>query len=906
MSTRYLKYFFEPRSITVVGASPKSNSYGGFVLRNLIDGGFKGRITVLNKSRHEAVHGIPAYRKVTDLPEVPDLAIICVNGHNVPDAVAELAKNNVKAGLVLMGGMARAQGFGRGSLREQALDAARPYGMRLLGPNSLGIIAPGQNLDASYAHVRPEAGKVAFVGQSGMLGTALLDQAVGRGVGFSLFTTLGDSLDVKPADVIDYLAADHATRALLLHIEHLRNPAAFLAAVRAAARIKPVLAFKTGDTSGFEPQVETPGLADRESVWGAVLRRGGVFCVDSVEQLFETLGTLTRLKTMSGNRLAMIANGDGPVRMACDELKRLGGSTARFSEETRAELRKILPPYLDVENPLNINADADPERYAKVVAAISKDKGVDALLAIHSPIPIAPPEAYAEAVIPVQKKGRLLACWMGGAGMRKAWDTLDNADVPRFRTPEQAVRAFMDQYNHERIQTIMQQTPPPLKQGEEPDRQGARAILAEVADADRDFLMPEEAMGLLDAYRIPRAEIHVRKSLEEIADLVKAFDAPVALKALYGEHLRPFRQLEPDAPPRGIVQDIDSPSRLERAAGRLTEQLGAYYPARAPIGWAIQRMRRGRGRLLLSMGITRDPVFGPLIFFGEGGGRNTIRGDRACALPPLNTVLARNLIQMTRVPKILADLSDDPEPHINALADIVSRLSQLAADQPHLATLEINPFLLRGGTLLALDVTATIGKPIPSLIRPYPDHLSQDLRLKDGRHVTLRPVRGEDEPAHARFAERLSRESVRLRFFSPIARFSHKQLAQLTQIDYDREMAFIAAAIEDGQTETLGVVRTMTDPDNFACELAVIIRDDLSGQGLGSALMRKILDYNRQLGTILATGTVLPENAPMLALAKALGFSRRFRVGEGVVEINLQLNEPKDAWQRRRLETMLE
>jgi len=896
MSTRYLKYFFQPASITVVGASEDPNSFGGVVLRNLQKGGFSGDLSVINPRRYKQVYGVPCYRKPAALPQVPELAVVCTPPTTVPGVVSKLGKRGVKAALVLMGAMSGLRSRSGRPLKESALAAARPYGLRLLGPNSLGILVPGNHMNASYAHLNAKAGKVAFVGQSGMLASALLDWAQGQGIGFSHFLTLGDTMDVGLADVIDYLAADHGTKAILLHIERAGDASAFVSAVRAASRHKPVLAFKSEGDPPEAASTAIPGLANRDTIWEEVLRRAGVLRVESADRLFETLDTL--LQPFGGERLAIMGNGIGPLLLASQQLAREGGTLAQLAPETLAQLQELLPPFWKPGNPVDLNAGSDPSRYAKAVELLGNDPGVDVVLVVHAPTLIAPCLAFARAIIPVSKC--VITCWMGLHSVMEARAAFNEAGVPTYTTPEKAVHAFTDRVHHEVNQELLRQTPPPPAK-QRPDRARVETVLRGVIAAGREYLLPYESRELLAAYRIPYADTLIAHEAEDVVELAAGLVGPLALKIAHEANLQPFStRKNPRSRHRDVVFALETPDQIRAAAAQLLD--------RAPRNtgkptFLLQEMRRGSEHALLHFGITCDPIFGPLLLFGEGG--VNVVGDCQTSLPPLNLNLARELVGRTRVARLLEEL--DAASSLDPICEILVRLSCLATDFPRIRTLEINPFLVRGKTLLALDVTVSLGPPMASIIRPYPESLKTEAVLKSGRRVVLRPVRGEDEPAHDVFSSKLSRESIRLRFFTGIARLGHKQLAQLTQIDYDREMAFIAtAADEQGQEETLGVVRTWSDPDRFSSEFAVIVRDDLTGQGLASTLIRKMIDYCTKQGVIVLTGTVLPENRAMLGLARHLGFSSRFLFGDGVVEVNLALNEPRDDWQRQRLAVLLE
>ena len=907
MSTRYLKYFFKPGSITVVGASEHKENLGGAVLQNLINGGFEGELTVINKSRYPTVYGAPCYRKPGKLPSVPDLAIVCTPGTTVPGVIRDLGKRGVKAALVLMGGLSSQLSRSGRPLKESALAAARPFGMRLLGPNSLGVQSPGHGMNASYAHLQVLKGKVGFVGQSGMLGSAILDWACGREIGFSHFLTLGDTMDVDLADVIDYLAGDRETKAVLLHVEHVSRPTQFISAVRAAARTKPVLAFKSGVSIDETLEKTPPGLPDDDRVWDEVFRRTGTLRVHSAERLFNALETLTRLKPFYGERLMILGNGGGPNLTAHEALLRLGGVPAVLAPETRNALKAILPAICNVGNPVDLNADATPQRYQAALSLIDKDPNVDAVLVIHAPTLRAPGLDFARAVIGSGAQSHLMTSWMGLATVMEARKAFDLAGIPSYETAEEAVRAFMDRVRHERNQELMRQTPPNLGHETAPNRELARAALERARKAGRSFLNPGEAQNILAAYHIPFAQTREAADAEAAVTCAKQFSTPVALKILSRRHCEPFSySANPKAWRKGIAVELETSNQVRRAAHRLQDHMLQLYPGEKPLGFLVQEMRRGPGSVLLNMGITRDPVFGPLILFGEGGSIVKTLADRQVSLPPLNMGLAEALMSRSRVGDFLDDVNEKAREHRLQIKKMLVALSQLAIDFPEITGLEINPFLIRGKTILALDAVISLGDSMSTAIKAYPEGLSEIAVLKSGRQVTLRPIRPEDEPAHRIFADGLSKEAIRFRFFTSISRLSHKQLAHLTQIDYHREMAFIATATNDeGCPETLGVVRVWTDPDKFSSEFAVIVRGDLYGQGLGSKLLKKIIHYCRDQGVIMLTGSILPENRPMQGLAKHLGFNLKLNIREQVMEANLQLCEPKDDWQKQRLADIL-
>lgn len=925
MSIRHLSHFFAPGSIAVLGASEKRNSLGGVVVRNLLSGGYAGTVHAVNPKGYADVHGVPCFKSVAALPEVPDLAVVCTGASTVPRQVSLLGKKGVKAALVLVGGLARVKAKGRfGStlmfaesllgtgegktLRDATAKAAARYGIRIMGPNCIGVMVPSHKLNASYSHLDIGPGKVAFVGQSGVLGLALIDWACGRGIGFSHLLTLGDSVDVDTADVIDYLAGDRGTKAILLHIERLLSVRKFISSVRAASRSKLVLAIKSArvpQTQDFAEAV-APGLGDGDIVYDAALRRAGVLRVERTDELFDALDTLTRAKPLRGERLAILCNGLGPNILAADRLIRSGGKLASLSAETSQALSGFLPSFWRGRNPIDLNADATPERYARAFQTVSADPGIDAILLIHVPTLLAPSDQTAAAVSPIADAApqHVFTCWMGQESAQHGRKIFDTRAIPTFATPDQAIDAFMHLVNYHRNRELLHETPPSLVSDDSPDPMPVWAIVGRARRERRAYLMPDETDAVLRAYGVPMADGFFARTVKALLELSAGLQPPFALKIIHEAHCPPFSYVRSTGVPwRGVALDLSSTKELESAARNLQRHLEAGVPGSRMLGFVLQRMRRGLHSLKLNLGVTRDEVFGPLIFFGIGGDAASHIGERGVALPPLNLALARHLVDSSHLAPLLNEHSIDPDNDRGTLCRVLVQLSRLVVDVPVIRGVEICPLLLNREGVVGVEASIDLGPRAELAIQPYPEELRESIELpRSRRSVELRPIRGEDEPAHQEFANHLSPESIRYRFFQYRTRMSHLEFARLTQIDYAREMAFIASARKhDGGSETLGVVRAHTDPDNVSGEVAVIVRDDLRGEGLGRILMKKMIDYCTKRGTLEMVGTVLPENLPMLRLAEHLGFTSRYDEDEESVLIRLALNEPMDDWQRERL-----
>jgi len=939
MPTRYMQRFFDPRSIAVIGASERDNSLGGTVLQNLLDAGYPGTLMAVNRHGDKSILGLPRYASVADLPEVPDLAVITTSPGPTPEIVGELGKKGVHAVLIVMGGLSLPAPLVPGrlgdavefahnllgirlesgkTLKEAAWEAARPYDMRIMGPNCMGVIVPGKRLNASYAHTMAPAGNVAFVGQSAVLGLALVDWAQGRGLGLSHITTLDESLDIDIADVVEYLADDINTRAILLHVQHLTSGHRFVSALRAAARGKLVIVMKSRRVSqpAEEPEPVTPGLSSGDVVYDAVLRRTGVLRVERTDEIYNALETLIHMRKLHGDRLAVICNGIGPATLATDHLIRSGGRLAELSEATIEAVGKDLPPIFRSGNPVNLFAIARPERFTEVLEIVLADAGVDAVLIVHVPIRISPSLATAEAIIPgaLAASKPVLTAWMGEGSAQAARTACDDAGIPTFDTPEQAIDAFIHMNEYRCNQEQLSQLPPaPGTEDTQCDLNAAWALVGDALNAGRHLLSDQESMRLIEAAGIPIAESRYAPDVAGLRDQSVGLAPPYALKILNQVVCRPFADLgadfaasinAPGVSERFVALDLGSVSELEETAEALSGAARAHHPDMAVQGFKLQRMRRGLNSLQLSMGITRDRVFGPLLFFGAGGNPASALADRQVGLPPMNANLARILIDSTHAGRVIDAYSADAARDRDALAGMLVRLSQLVVEVPAIVALEINPLIVNREGILALDAKTALGEPAGFSIIPYPAELEETVALpRSGRQILLRPIRGEDAPAHAAFVQRLSPEAIRFRFFQPRSSFTSLELAQATQIDYSREMAFIATAQDEtGNPETLGVVRAWTDPDNVSAEFAIIVDDAMRGEGLGRMLLEKMIEYARRRGTLVLRGTVLPKNRPMLQLAKKLGFASHFSAEDDAMVVTLHLNEPTDDWQRSRLQ----
>ena len=913
MSTRFLRHFFEPRTIAVIGASEKPHSIGGIVIRNLQEAGFPGRLWAVNRRGYESVFEQPCVSRIAELPETPDLAVVCTPADTLPKVISRLGRIGVKAAVVLSGGAHLDEAEDdKGSIRERMLTAARESGLRVLGPECMGLIVPGRRINASYASQPVKAGKVAYLGQSGMLGNAMIDWAAGRGIGFSHLITVGDSVDVMLPDLIDYINQYAPTQAILLHLERIQDSLHFMTALRDASRNRLVLAIKSGrtpqsDLSGMPP---TPGIANRDVVFDAALSRAGVVRVNDSDELFDALMTLSQMRPLKGDRLAIVSNGLGPAMLAIDKLISAGGTLASFSQETRAALRKgDFDMSKPGENPVDLGGNATPERFVDALEIVAADPGVDAVLVVHAPTRLAPSKVTAQALIANRKrfKRNLLTSWMGLEGALYARHECSLAGIPTYVSPEKAVKAFMHMVDYQRVQALLQETPPSLPFSTTPDiRARCRTLIEQARAEGREMLSHSETAQVLEAYGIPVASSRYVHTPEEAAAAARNLEGPWALKVVHDGNCRPFRyRKHPHRISAGLLQDLQDPQQVAEGLTRLGHKVHEKLPPVKIREYCLQSMQRGKQSMQICAGITRDPVFGPLIVFGIGGYKVNILADRQVALPPLNMTLAADVVGRTHAARLIREHSSDPERDLQRLCQLLVKLSQMASDLLELRGLELNPLLLNRDGVVAVDFALDLGTPARFAIMPYPEELREWVTLNNGMQVEVRPIRAEDAPLITSFHSQLSEESIRFRYFHNKSDLSQRDLSILSHINYDRQMAFIAEhQKEDGGKEMLGVVRVWNDPDNIRTEFSIIVRDDMAGQGLGSLLMRKMIAYCKSVGTLEMIGKVMVDNHPMRALMKHLGFRCRYNMEEQVVDAVLRLNEPESEWQRLRLESL--
>ena len=881
MSIRNLDSLFDPAAVAVIGASERPFSVGGTLWRNMLASGFAGRIFPVNP-KYTELSGQRCYARVTDLPEVPELAVICTPAATVVDLVKQLARRGTKAVVVISAGLSPKQ-------KQAMLDAAKPTLLRVLGPNCVGLLAPHARLNASFAHIPARPGELAFVSQSGALVTAMLDWAEARRIGFSHFVSLGEHADVDFGDMLDYLGSDARTRAILLYIESIEQARKFMSAARAAARNKPVIVVKAGRSEQGQKAAasHTGALAGADNVVDAAIARAGMLRVDSLEELFLAAEILTRFTAPIGDRMTILTNGGGVGVMAADAAATYGVPLAELSPPLIKALDKVLPANWSRGNPVDIIGDAPAQRYVDALHALARhpdDTGT--LLFIHAPTAIVPSTDIARATIPAvqppdQRPLPLISAWVGGPAVAGARELYMQAGIACYDMPEQGVAAIGMLQRYARNQAELSEAPPAtqLPGGSTPDVARVRQLIQEVLASGRDMLTEPEAKAVCEAYHIP---VVTTRTVPADADAAAAeavrIGFPVVLKIL-------SEDISHKSDVGGVVLNLNDADDVRASAAAMLARVAKSHPEAHLDGFTVQAMVRRKQAQELIIGASIDPTFGPVILFGQGGTAVEVMKDSAMALPPLNAPLARALIERTRVARLLHGYRDVKPADIDAIVATLMAVSQLLADVPEVAELDINPLIVNHEGAIALDARVRVSPKLPAgagnfAIRPYPAGLTATASWR-GQTVTLRPIRPEDEEGHRAFLESLDPEDVRMRLFYSRRTMERSELARLVQIDYTREMAFIATVPDGaGGEKTLGVARAMADPDNVGAEFGIIIRPELKGSGLGRLLMDKLIGYQRAAGTQRMTATVLAENHRMRTLGQVLGFTEQASAGD--------------------------
>ncbi len=874
MPQHYLHPLFNARSVAVFGASERPGSVAGTLFANLRHAGYQGVVYPVNP-KHDTVFGERCYAYASELPATPELALIATPAPTVAQVMEDCGKRGIRHAIVLSAGFREAGA--RGAALEAAVKTvAKKYGIRFIGPNCLGIQRPSIGLNATFSQGATLAGDLALVSQSGALCTAMLDWAEANGIGFSSVISTGASADLDFGEILDYLAGDPQTRGILLYIEGIRDARRFMSALRATARFKPIVMVKVGrhEAGSRAAASHTGALVGSDAVFDALVRRAGVVRVNTILQLFASARALAAHIRPTGNRLAIVTNGGGPGVMATDLAVDMGVRMAELAPETVAALDAVLPPTWSHGNPLDIIGDANADRYRAALDASLADAGVDGVLVMLTPQAMTQPTEVAATVVAVAKQAAkpVLTCWMGEGQVAEGRRLFKQAGIPYFTTPEPAVEVFSFLSAFYENQRQLMQTPGPLSHQAEPDVEGARLIIESALAQGRHLLNEVESKALLSAFRIPIAQTLIARNPMEAMLMAQQMGFPVAMKINSPD-------ITHKSEVNGVRLGLSSGQAVRSAFGEMLADIRRLRPDAALDGIVIEPMvARPHAREVL-VGMSSDPVLGPVIVFGTGGVDTEAFQDSAVTLPPLNRYLARDLIGRTRVATLLGAFRNRPPADLGALENVLLRLSEMVCELPWLAELDINPLLVDEQGALALDARIVIAPRAPSAdryghmaIHPYPAHLVTHWQLPGGTDVVIRPIRPEDAELTQAFVRGLSEEAKYFRFMDAVSELSPAMLARLTQIDYTREMALLALTEVDGREVELGVARYAVNPDGDSCEFALVVGDAWQKQGIGHKLMGVLMDVARGKGIKVMEGEVLKSNRPMLKLVEGLGF----------------------------------
>jgi acetyltransferase len=882
-----LNRIFNPKQIAVVGASEKPGSIGNAIMTNLINGKYSGKLLPVNP-KYQKLHGLPAYKSLAKIEEGIDLALIATPMDSVPDVVAKCVDKKI-AGAIIISAGGKEIGLKGKKIEQKILKRAHQGGLRVVGPNCLGIIRPEKKLNASFASEMPNSGNVAFVSQSGAICTAVLDLAFREKFGFSHFVSTGSMLDVDFGDMIDYLGDDYATKSILLYIENLTNYRKFMSAARSVSRVKPIIVLKSGRSAAGAKAAasHTGAMAGEDAVYDAAFKRAGIVRVDTIGELFDCAELTAKQPRPAGPGLAIITNGGGPGVMATDTLAKFGQEPAPLRPETVEKLNTILPAFWSHHNPIDILGDATAERFHDVLTVCFQAKEIDAVLVIMAPQALADPIAVAQAFATIVKSRRypVFACWMGGKSMASAVDVLNDAGIPTYDTPERAVRAFLYMHTYSHNLEILQEIPPRIIRRLSFERDHAATLISNAPD--KGFMSESDSKEVLAAYGLPVIKTEIATSETQAAKKAEDMEYPLVMK-LHS----PDITHKTDA--GGIFLDLRSLEDVQHAFTRIMAS-AKKYDLDARINGVTLQPYISKPDYEILLGAKRDPNFGPVILFGIGGIFTEVLKDRSLALPPINRLLAHRLMQETKAYALLKGYRNHPPADLQTLEEMIIRLSQLLIDQPDIFELDMNPVLIKDGQALAVDArilvsSSKIASPAHLVISPYPEEYESLETVKGNLTIFVRPVKPEDAPLFIDLFNNMSATSIYYRFFAPVKTLKPKMLARFTQIDYDREIAMVAIQEEGSQEKLLGVARIVGDPDGKIGEFSVVVGDPWHGKGIGAALLKKCLDIAKKRRFKTITGFVLRENKGMLGLGKKLGFKIDKCPDIGECELTCQLS----------------
>ena len=891
MNIHKLDTIFNPQRIALIGVTTNPNSVSGKVLINLVSGGFRGVVYPVNPD-NEAVMGIPCYPDVKSLPKVPDLAIICTAADKVPAIVTECGEKGIRGIIIMSAGFKEIGEEGR-KLEEEIKAGIRKYeGMRVIGPNCLGIIVPGLKLNASFAAQMPKAGNIAFISQSGALCTSVLDWAIEGKIGFSQFVSIGNSMDVEFGDLIDYFGEDENTNCIILYIESIQNPRKFMTASRAFARKKPIIVYKAGrfPESAQVAASHTGAMASEDAVYDAAFQRAGLARVYEIGDIFSVAELIGRSRFPKGSRLGIITNAGGPGVMATDALIASNGELAELSETTMTKLNENLPAYWSHGNPVDVLGDARAKRIAKATQIVLEDEGVDAVLVILTPQAMTNPNATAKeisALVATTNKP-ILAAWLGGQSMHEADDILVESGIPSYKTPEQAIRAFMTLVTYNRNLATLYETPKDIPVEFTVDRARLRSEFDKIISENEPVLPEDISKSILESYGIATTQPFTASNADEAVQVAERIGYPVVLKIQ-----------SPDITHKsdvgGVQLNLGTEKMVRAAFERIVESARSKRPDARIEGVTVQKMASPKDSVEMILGIKKDNIFGTVLMVGMGGITAELFGDKALGFPPLNERLARRMIESLKIYPLLRGYRGSPAKNVEKLIQALIRLSYLAADYPEISELDINPLLVSPGEVIALDARIVVDpnaawrKDDPYFhlaLHPYPEKYSRLTVLQDGTEVLLRPIKPEDEPLWLEMLGSCSKESLYNRFRYFFHWETHEVATRYCYIDYDREIAIVAEIIENGKKKLVGVGRLIADPDHETVEYAILIADAWQQKDLGNIITDFCIDVASQgkIKKIVAQTTT--DNKVIISVFQKRGFEVKVNVQDSTVDIS--------------------
>ncbi|GAB6139517.1 bifunctional acetate--CoA ligase family protein/GNAT family N-acetyltransferase [Methylosoma difficile] len=874
MGPHYLSRFFTPRSVAIVGASERIDSVGYRLLLNMQEAGFAGNLFPINHKREQLL-GLKAYPDVLSVPEDLDLVVIATPAPTVPGIMRQCGDKGVQAVIVISAGFAELGEPGK-RLLQDVLDIAHRYSIRVIGPNCLGVARPSGLLNATFGDGIIKDGNLALLSQSGAVCTAILDWAKAQDIGFSTVVSMGGAADIDFGEVLDYLATDTHTTGILMYVEGIRDARRFLSGLKAAARLKPVILIKSGrhEAGSKAAMSHTGAMVGGDSVFNAAIERAGVVRVYSIAELFAAARVLANNYTLSEDRLAIITNAGGPGVMCTDRAEDVGIKMADISATSLAALNAVLPPHWSHANPIDILGDATSERYQQALSVCLADDNIDGVLVILTPQAMTNPTEVAQFMIDGAKTSQkpVLAAWTGGAKVQEGRLLFADSRVAHFNTPETAVDAFAFLASYARNQILLKQIPSPADAPAAPDTSGARLIIERILSEGRDVLTAQEAKAILAAFHIPvNATVKVANAKDAMI-AAETLGFPVVLKINMPEFSH-------KSDIGGVRLNIPSVQEVSRHFTELENAIKNKHPDIHEVGMTVEAMVKPASGRELMIGVVRDPVFGPAISVGLGGTLVEILKDTAIAIPPLNAYMAEQMIAKTKAAKYLGAFRNLPPANLSAVVDTLLKVSALVSELPEVLELDINPLIVDEHSVIAVDARIKVQTPrqlsryTHMAIHPYPHELCRQLQLPNGKNITIRPIRPEDAVMENEFISRLSERSKFFRFRQALQALTPDMLVRFTQIDYDREMAFVAVSEDQHLPKELGVGRYMINPDGRSADFALVVADDCQGLGIGTRLMATLLQTAKDKGLSRLEGEVLTANHCMLALLEKLGFS---------------------------------